>query len=86
MPLQQTWTCIKRQNPATPSDFMRIVNQCNPNITEHEIIAWQRASHDWTTGIFDLVWFAFQVHQGHSEWLPHVQKMWPVVKLSLIHI
>jgi|TARA_B110001450_G_C17662290_1_gene497816 hypothetical protein len=80
MSLQQTWTRIKQQHPATPSDFMRLVLEYKHDITEHEIIAWQRASHDWTTGIFDFLWFAFQVHQGHSEWLPHVQKMWPRVK------
>lgn len=80
MSLQQTWTYIKQKKPLSPSDFMCIVLECKPDITEHEIVAWQRASCDWTTGIFDFVWFALKVHQGHSKWLPHVQKMWPRVK------
>jgi len=80
MSLQMTWTQIKRKNPSSTAEMMRIIFECNPDITEHEIISWQRTSHDWTTGIFDFVWFAFQVHHGHLEWLSHVQKMWPVVK------
>jgi len=80
MSLQQTWTRIKQKSPATPTDFMCIVLECKPNITEHEIISWQRASHDWTTGIFDFVWFSFQVHKGHSEWIERVEQMWPAIK------
>ena len=80
MSLQQTWTRIKQKNPASASDFMCIVLECKPDISEHEIVAWQRASCDWTTGIFDFVWFAFQVHKGHSELLFRVEQMWPAIK------
>lgn len=80
MSLQEIWEVIKQKNPRTLACFMRIILECKPDITEHEIVSWQRASHDWTTSIFDFVWFAFQVHKGHSEWIFRVEQMWPAIK------
>lgn len=80
MSLRETWTVIKQKKPHTPASFMQLVLECKPDITEHEIISWQRASRDWTTGLFDFVWFAFQVYKGHSEWIFRVEQMWPAIK------
>ena len=44
----------------TPVEFMRILFECKPDIDEHMIISWQRASRDWTTDIFDFVWVVLQ--------------------------
>ena len=80
MSLTQCWTHIKKRNPMTPVEFMRILFECKPDIDEHMIISWQRASRDWTTDIFEFVWFVLKIHQGRLEWLPHVQKTWPSIK------
>ena len=83
MYLTPCWELLKQQNPSSPEDFMKCVRLCKPNLTEHDIVAWQRSTVDWTTNIFDFVWFYLKVEQGEKKWIPHIQNTWPKVKMIL---
>lgn len=62
---------------------MQILFECNPDVDEFMIVSWQRASRDWTTSIFDFIWYAFQVQKGNRKWETRVLELWPVVKATI---
>ena len=83
MSLIPCWEELKRQNPATPREFMQCVRKHYPELSEKVIISWQRASRDWTTAIFDFLWFYMQIEQGETKWIPFIQRTWPKIQAIL---
>jgi len=83
MSLALSWTHIKKRNPSSPTEFMQVLFECNPDVDEFMIVRWQRASRDWTTNIFEFIWCALQVQKGNHKWERHVTETWPAVKATI---
>jgi len=83
MSLAECWNHIKKRNPVSPDEFMRVLFESKPDLDEHMIIRWQRASRDWTTEIFDFIWVVLQTHHGNSEWTQQVESIWPRIKATI---
>lgn len=77
------WQLILARNPQTPEAFMAVIYDLKPDISEHDVARWQRASRDWTTDVFEFMWFHLKIRQGDAKWQPHVQQLWPSVQTSM---
>jgi hypothetical protein len=78
--LSAKWRQILSLRPNTAEEFMNAVLLENPNITELEVVQWQRSSRDWTTDVFELIWFLIKLRKGEERWRPAVDILWPKVK------
>ena len=77
------WEQILDRNPTTGQQFMSVILELKPDIDEHDVVRWQRASRDWTTDVFEFIWFHLKIRQGETKWLPHTEALWPNIKSVL---
>lgn len=77
------WKHILERCPETPEQFMAAIYEIKPGIDENDVLRWQRASRDWTTNVFDFVWFNIKLRQGELQWRTHIQALWPNIKSIL---
>ena len=78
--LSANWKQILSLRPNTAEEFINAVLSVNPNITELDVVQWQRSTRDWTTDIFELIWFLLKLKDGEEKWRPAVEMLWPKVK------
>jgi hypothetical protein len=76
------WNQIKKLNPKTPDAFMNIVHTITPNLTECDVISWQRSSttKSWERELCDFIWAYIQIQKGHTKFHTFLNTQWPIVK------
>ena len=76
------WNQIKKINPKTPEAFMDIVHKIAPNLTEWDIISWQRSSttKTWERELCDFIWAYMQFQKGLLEFRSFLDIQWPIVQ------
>jgi len=77
------WRRILDRNPQTGSEFMAVIYELKPDIDEHEVVRWQRASRDWTTSVFEFIWFQLKIRQGETKWVAQTEALWPEIKTTI---
>ena len=77
------WQKILSRRPQTPFEFMSVIYDLKPDIDELDVVRWQRSTRDWTTNVFEFIWFELQIRKGHYELISHTRALWPNIK-SLI--
>ena len=77
------WQHILDRRPETPEQFMAAIYEYKPDLCERDVLRWQRACRDWTTHVFEFVWFNLKVRNGDARWQPHIQALWPHIQATL---
>jgi hypothetical protein len=74
------WQEILSRRPQTPFEFMAVIYDLKPDINELDIVRWQRSTRDWTTDVFEFIWFQLKIRKGETKWSKHTEALWPRIK------
>jgi hypothetical protein len=77
------WQKILSRRPQTPFEFMSVIYDLKPDIDELDVVRWQRSTRDWTTDVFEFIWFQLKICKGETKWTPHTEALWPKIKSVL---
>ena len=76
------WSVLKKHSPKTPDEFMAMVGTLVPDITESDIIAWQRSMtvQHWERDLCDFIWQCMQCQKNPHQWQASVHHHWPSIQ------
>lgn len=77
------WQEILSRRPQTPFEFMSVIYDLKPDIDELDVVRWQRSTRDWTTDVFEFIWFQLKIRKGETKWTTHTEALWPKIKSVL---
>lgn len=75
------WKILRQCNPQTPEAFMAKVFDCVPNLTDWDVLTWQRSmkTTQWERDLCDFIWACMHAHTS-VQWKQHVQQQWPTIQ------
>jgi len=76
------WTLLQKHSPKTPDEFMALVYTLVPDITETDVMAWQRSmtAQQWERNVSDFIWQCMQCQKNPQQWHTSVQQHWPTIQ------
>ena len=81
--MSQYWQEILSDKPQTADEFMAAVLRVKPDLDEFDIVCWQRSTRDWTTDVFEFIWFKLKIMKGQTQWIQKTEAMWPNIERIL---
>lgn len=75
------WQILRRSRPTTPEAFMAKVYECVPNVTEWDILMWQRSmkTTQWERDLCDFIWACMHAHTS-PQWQQYMHQQWPAIR------